>query len=308
MHYASAGLGGIMSNNVAYESLTLSHPFMFGKIAMDKKNSQIILSSLLNEDIILKDNPTREKFIQIKSESKFVRLDLFSEDIIDRLFDTEMQNKSKNPEINKELPKRCRYYQSIIDAEILDTGIHYKYLNKSYIIFICTFDPFGEGLYRYTFQNRCDENTQLTLGDECIKIFYNTKGDLSKAPQKTREFLEYIENQTVANSDIQVLHDAVTVGNQNEEWRAEFMRLNLWEMDARENGHAEGHAEGLAEGLAVKLISQIKKKIEKGKTATEIADDLEEELTVVQSLYEIIQQNPQLESSELLKLIPSELK
>lgn len=99
----------------------------------------------------------------------------------------------------------------------------------------------------------------MTLGDECIKIFYNTKGDLTKAPQKTREFLEYVESQTIANSDIETLHNAVTIGNQNEEWRAEFMRQSLWEMDA----HEEGRIEGISKGVLIERINIIKKNMPK---------------------------------------------
>lgn len=299
--------GGNMSKNVAFETLTISHPFMFGKIAMDKRNSQIILSSLLNEDIILVDDPTREKFIQIKSNSKFIRMDLFNKDIQKRVFDTEMQNKSKNPETNRELPKRCRYYQSLLDAEQLDSGVHYRHLNVTYIIFICTFDPFGEGLYRYTFQNRCDENPKLTLGDECIKIFYNTKGNLSKAPQKTREFLEYIESQTIANKDIEVLHQAVTIGNRNEEWRAEFMRQSLWEMDAHEEGRYEGRLEGISKGVLINRIELIQKKHAKNQTLEQIADLLEEEISTIKPLYDLVVENPMKTAEELVELLPAQL-
>lgn len=49
---------------------------------------------------------------------------------------------------------------------------------KSYVIFICTFDPFGEGRHIYTFCNTCQENTSLTLNDDAVKIVLNTKGTI----------------------------------------------------------------------------------------------------------------------------------
>ena len=43
------------------------------------------------------------------------------------------------------LPKRMRYYQGMIDLNILEKGENYKNLKKSFVIFICTFDLFGLG-------------------------------------------------------------------------------------------------------------------------------------------------------------------
>lgn len=291
-----------MSEKIAYESLTLSHPFMFGKIAMDKTNCQIILSSLLNEEIHLDDDPIREKFIQIKSESKFIRLDLFAKDTQSQVYNAEMQNLSKNSEKQSELPKRSRYYQSLIDAELLDTGIHYRFLNKSYVIFICTFDPFGKGLYKYTFQNRCDEIPELTLGDECIKIFYNTKGDLTNAPEKTRAFLEYLESQKISNKDMETLNNAVSIGVLNEEWRAEYMIMHIHDMDMMEEGRIDGISQGLDLGEKKKIITQIQKKIAKSKSLEQIAEELEEDISSLQPLYDLVIKNPEKTVDELLGL------
>lgn len=44
--------------------------------------------------------------------------------------------------ISAELPLRVRYYQGMIDQEILSSGTDYIFLKETYIIFICTYDPF----------------------------------------------------------------------------------------------------------------------------------------------------------------------
>jgi hypothetical protein len=49
-------------------------------------------------------------------------------------------------------------------------------MRKSYVIFICNFDSYGEGLYIYTFQNRCDQNYEVLFGDDAVKVVVNTKG------------------------------------------------------------------------------------------------------------------------------------
>lgn len=81
-------------------------------------------------------------------------------------YDLEMQNGHR-----EELPKRARYHQAEMDATFLKPGQRFTDLPSSYVIFICTYDPFHTGLYRYTFSERCEE-----LGDETCKIYLNTKG------------------------------------------------------------------------------------------------------------------------------------
>ena len=58
-------------------------------------------------------------------------------------------------------------------------------------------------------------------------------------------------------------------------------------------GHAEGHAEGRAEGREEerqenyrKLVDKVMAKVEKGKSVTQIADELEEPVSVIQPIYD----------------------
>lgn len=53
------------------------------------------------------------------------------------------------------------------------------------------------------------------------------------------------------------------------------------------DGKEEGREEGRAEGESQKLVQQICKKLRKGKTAALIAEELEEDLSVILSLCEI---------------------
>ena len=95
----------------------------------------------------------------------------------------------------KDLPKRMRYYQGMIDLNILNKGESYCNLKKSYVIFICTFDPFGEGRHIYTFCNTCQENTSLTLNDDAVKIVLNTKGTIDDVSPEMKRILDYIEGK-----------------------------------------------------------------------------------------------------------------
>lgn len=234
-----------------YEELTLADNFMFGKIASNPRNCELILESLFDEKIELQKMPELEKFMQVKKNGKFIRLDLYAEDD-KRIFDAEMQNKSQNSERQIELPKRSRYYQSVIDANFLKSGMSYRDLKESYVVFICNFDPYGKGLYQYVFTNSCKNAPNLELGDQAYKIFFNTKAEnLQEAPPKLRAFLEYIETNQPDSDITRELDVAVQDARLNEEWGSEYMLSLGYLMDAQDEGRAIGIAEGKAEGRAM---------------------------------------------------------
>ena len=128
----------------AYEQLTITDHFMFGKICQNPKNSQLILRALLSNEIIIQSTDI-EKQISQYNDHKYVRLDLLAKDDKGIVYNGELQNESKNPERNLELPKRARYYQGILDTSLLSSGESYKNLPEIYIIFICTYYPFARG-------------------------------------------------------------------------------------------------------------------------------------------------------------------
>lgn len=83
----------------------------------------------------------------------------------------------------RNLPKRSRYYQGMIDLNLMERGANYGDLRRNYVIYICIFDYFGQGLHKYSFENICKEMPKLRLKDETEKIFLcaaGTKNDVSK--------------------------------------------------------------------------------------------------------------------------------
>lgn len=86
-------------------------------------------------------------------------------------------NSEMQPARKSDLAKRSRYYQSLLDANLLEPGIpNYNLLNQSYIILITPFDLFGYGKFRYTFEAKCKEVPELKLEDGATRIFLNTRG------------------------------------------------------------------------------------------------------------------------------------
>lgn len=82
------------------------------------------------------------------------------------------------PPIPEICRKRSRYYQGTVDLNMISSGAGYDELKTSYIIFINTFDLFGKGFPKYTFENICQESSDLHLDDGTVKVFINAKSTI----------------------------------------------------------------------------------------------------------------------------------
>ena len=140
----------------AIEDLTITDDFMFGAVMRNPNLCKPLLELVLGVKIRKIEYPELQKVIDARYGSKAVRLDVYVEDEAGTVYDVEIQTTRK-----KHLPKRMRYYQGIIDLNILEKGDDYSALRKSFVIFICTYDPFGKGRWIYTFENRCREAPHL---------------------------------------------------------------------------------------------------------------------------------------------------
>ena len=271
-----------------YEQLTIRNKFMFGKVTQNPVIAQKMADLLTPVEIGAVTEAEREKFLQHRSSSKYVKLDMYLEDENWRVVDTEMQNKSNNKMVQEELPLRIRYYQGMIDQEILSSGTDYIFLKETYIIFICTYDPFGKGKYVYHFHMACDEDESIQLHDKMNWIFYNTTADLSEVPEGIKKFLNYVENEHAEDEFTRLLDKEVKNARLNEEWRSEYLKTYVNDMDMRREGYIEGEKFGIergkAEGERERDRTLINQWLQKGKVITEIADDLGKSEEYVKSL------------------------
>ncbi len=257
-----------------YEKLTIRNKFMFGKVTQNPVIAQKMADLLTPVEIGAVTETEREKFLQHRSSSKYVKLDMYLEDENGRVVDTEMQNKSNNKMVQEELPLRIRYYQGMIDQEILSSGTDYIFLKETYIIFICTYDPFGKGKYVYHFHMTCDEDESIQLHDKMNWIFYNTTADLSDAPEGIKKFLSYVENEHAEDEFTRLLDKEVKNARLNEEWRSEYLKTYVNDMDMKREGYLEGEEHGKAEGERERDRFLVNRWKQKGKEISEIADDL----------------------------------
>ena len=99
------------------DELVFSDDFMFGAVMSDPKRCKHLLEEILNIKIRKIEYPERQKTIDVKYDSKSVRLDIYVEDDKNTVYDIEMQTTSDG-----NLPLRMRYYQDMIDLNIIDKG------------------------------------------------------------------------------------------------------------------------------------------------------------------------------------------
>ncbi|GFI49637.1 hypothetical protein IMSAGC020_00837 [Lachnospiraceae bacterium] len=217
-----------------WEELEIKDEFMFAKVMQDKRLCKMLLERLLQtkiKDIVYLED---EKAIDIEKDAKSVRLDVYIEDG-NRVFDLEMQTTDKG-----NLPQRSRYYQGMIDLNTIEKGENYKKLKESYVIFICTFDPFRQGKAQYTFENLCLEDKNLKLNDGAKKVFFNAKDYMDAENEDVREFLRYVSGNKSDNSFVKEIDKKVEQIKASKEWRLEYMTLLMREAEIREEGREEG--------------------------------------------------------------------
>lgn len=231
----------VLSEQKHYDELTFTDNFLFCKI-MEKNPGlcreliEIILGVKIKKIIFT----GRETAIGVTPNGKSIRLDVYVADDVGTVYDLEMQITS-----HKNLPKRMRYYQGMIDLNLLEKGVDYKELGRSFIIFICTFDFFGKGLPIYTFTNRCSECPELELGDDTVKIFVNPNGDMSMLAEDMKALLRYLRGEmTEDNTFIRKVHHEVSTARSCEEWRVEYMTLMMEYRERYNEGFLCGHEEG----------------------------------------------------------------
>ena len=187
-----------------------------------------------------------------------VRLDAYLDDG-KTIYNIEMQTAEQIA-----LPQRSRLYQAHIDVNQLERGQYYDELRPSYVIFICTFDPFGKSLYRYSFRNVCREDGEVELQDEAYKLFFNTKGTRGEIPEALKEMLAYINNPEeypVEESKLKLIHrldEAVETAKMSEDWRRAYMTYQTHLRDAQLEGIAIGRKEGRLEGRKEGLLEAAK--------------------------------------------------
>ncbi|MBE5954518.1 MAG: Rpn family recombination-promoting nuclease/putative transposase [Lachnospiraceae bacterium] len=267
-----------MAQPTRFQDLNLSNAFLFAAAMEDEEACKVFIETILGEQL---GNITvkSERMIMFNSDFRCVRLDVFASDE-KRDINVEMQNENEH-----NLPKRSRYHQAQMDLSSLKPGQDFNDLKPIVIIFVCTFDPFEDGLYRYTYETICIE-TGKPLGDEVQKIFISTKGkNKEQVPENLINLLNYVVNSTdnyvdsISDGNVEKLHSRIKALKKNRQLEEKYMTYEEMMKIEYSKGKREGKEEGT--NSILRLISEM--------TANGMSADIPRLSTDVEFLKEMLQ-------------------
>ena len=253
----------LMNQRKSLKELNLLDKFLFDEAMDDPENVKTMLDIILSQNTNLKHPPQTEKEQRTSTDNRQIRLDVYAIDEDDVIYEVEAQKENTH-----NLPKRSRLYQGIIDSKLLPPGVvDFNLLNEVLIVLIMPFDLFGYGLYRYTFQMRCEEVPELKLDDGATRIFLNTRGIHPElVSPELIELLKYMERSTdevsraCGSKRIQEMHRRICQIKASEKTEVKYMQSWEEKILIKQEGIAEG------ERIALERINRLNQKlIEQGR-------------------------------------------
>lgn len=236
-----------------FKDLTIRDAFMFAAVMSDPEICRRVLELALGIPISEVHIQT-EKTMSYHSEYHGVRLDVYAADVNRTRFNVEMQ-----VTLQKFLSKRSRYYHDQIDMDALLTENSYEDLPDTYVIFICDFDPFGDGLYRYSTGTYCEE-TGNRINDGVKTIYLNAHGKNRKdIPEELLEFLDYVKNTgrrkeiSTADPFVRHLQNTIDTIKQDRSMEERYMLLEEMMRNEKQEGRQEIAVQFLLDSLNSKF-------------------------------------------------------
>ncbi len=219
-------------------------------------------------------------------------------DVVAEFGDDTKVNVELQVRIVRNWDKRQLFYLAKMYTEELIKGEDYSRLKRCVGISLLDFNLSDRPKYHTVYRLRDEEGNEFTdaleihvlelskpltgkeKADEWIRFFnVKTEEDLRMIKAKTKNpgILEAIRElrRLSLDSPIKWRYDAYMKRKRDEKAREAY----VWE-----EGEAKGRAEGRTEGESYRLVNQVCRKLRKGKEPERIAEELEEEVGLIQSI------------------------
>jgi predicted transposase/invertase (TIGR01784 family) len=202
-----------------WENATIANNFIFYKVMRNNPDVCQELLEILLEFKIERIEMSQEEEVNVDFGSKGIRMDVYAKDADgQKVYNIELQAKD-----TKELPERARYYQGVMDVDLLKSGQDYKDLKTTFVVFICVDDIFEKGLAKYTFENLCVEDPKIKMGDRAYKYFFISKNCDKLFNKEQKAFLKMVFNNKSSNAFTDKVKRLVDNAKRNTQWRKQFM-------------------------------------------------------------------------------------
>lgn len=104
---------------------------------------------------------------------------------------------------------------------------------------------------KYTFDNRCQEVSNLSFEDGTTKIFLNTKGKIYNVSKELQDALRYLEKPIIKEDSLQLskmIEAQFRKAMSDQKWRQDVKAMEIRYQELLQEGRIEGRAEGRTEG------------------------------------------------------------
>lgn len=231
-----------------YKKLKICDDFIFSKVMIDKDICKEVIEILLGIEIGDITYLEEQKEMRNRRNSKSIKVDIVLKDG-NTIYNVELQNANYG-----NLHKRVPHYFHTIANYFSSSGEDYLELSNIFVIFICNFDPFKDGLYKYTFNYTCNENKEIVLNDGSEIIFFNTKSSSKAESPKVEKLLDYFSGKYDKNNSIDIIDKMQTKVEQtliNEDWEEEYMKYTCDLHDRERIGVEKGIGIGVEKGISI---------------------------------------------------------
>lgn len=216
-------------NHIEFKNEDITNDLIFSRVMCHKENCLRLLQSILPELHLTKIKKIQtQKNITLQMLRKGIRLDIWAQDDEGNTFDLEMQNTN-----HPGLVKRAGFYASRITSENLKAGQQYDQIQNSYVIFLCSFDPFGYNKARYDIVNVIKQCPNETVDTGQKIIFLNSKA--SKTNQLLPDLSAYLAYMNgIILPDNHFINDLEKIRHEyinGKEWHDTMLDLKTWESD-----------------------------------------------------------------------------
>ena len=260
------------TDKIDIDKLIVGDEYLFEELLLRNKD----LTKKLIEKLIGIPDISDIEYISVEDvhnnthENKGIRIDVYIKSQTGVAYIVELQRKD-----TKEIEKRMRYYQAVSDSRQLAKGKNstYKDLKDTYVIFICREDIFGEGLYKYSFENTCLELEGLKLKDGAYKIVFNTQGTKGTVCKSVLAFLNLIEGKSSDDPFVKQLEAAAEEIKADEKWREAYMQSIQRDRDKFDAGVEQGESR-----KEIKIAKRMIKRGDSTKEIIEVTDLSEQEI------------------------------
>ncbi len=233
------------------EEMDVIDDFLFTEMVTDEVRGpevcRIILSRVLKKEVGEISYEVQKVLPGSSEKSRGIRLDVYVREKREpdegnrsdiNVYDIEPDNKSSKKEW---LPRRSRYYGSLIDSKLLKTGINYDKLPDLVTIFIMSYDPFDAGDMYYEAGTVIKTHPKIPYNDGVRRIYLYVGGKLPKNAteddRKLQDLLKYIGSSisdNVVDEKIEKLDSIVRETKADKNVGVRYVKSWEWEREIRE--------------------------------------------------------------------------